>query len=264
MVHPPCKKWVQKLSVRIDDLSSAEQIELEEHLQSCLACSQAYNDWKQMVDLLHTLPAPKFPVGLPPRLLAEMDASLTVQRSETTNILEGDVSLKQQGLFFFQKVHEEYRKPLGTFLRRLLAQENEVEDLYGKVWVKFWNYLQDIQAFPTLEEARQWLFKVARHQVIDKYRKEGKLFSNPIDIVEYNPTLMGEWSSEQEYFERLRQMSPIHRLCVILQEVYKYPQQEIATDLDIPKETVSINVLHGRKHLFPLLDGHFPDMTFPT
>jgi RNA polymerase sigma-70 factor (ECF subfamily) len=159
---------------------------------------------------------------------------------------------------FFLKVYEEYKKPLGTFLFRLLARKDETEDLYQDVLIKFWFHLQRHQNFPTPEETKKWLYTVAHHQVIDKYRRGGRLLSEPADTIAntlYDPTPMEDRLSEQDHLEwALRQMSPMYRICLVLQDLYGYSQKEIANILNITPKTVSTNVLRGRKQLLAALD----------
>ena len=73
------------------------------------------------------------------------------------------VSHSVQQELFFRTIYEEYKKPLGTFLYRLLAQKQEVEDLYQEVLKKFWIHLRTAQKLPTSEETKKWLFTVARN-----------------------------------------------------------------------------------------------------
>lgn len=156
----------------------------------------------------------------------------------------------------FRTVYEEYKKSLGTFLYHLLAQKDEMEDLYQEVFKKFWVYLQNSQELPNPEQTKKWLYTVARHLVIDKYRKEGKLSSDPLENVEqtlYEPVLTEERLLDWERLQWvLTKMTPKYRICLVLQELYGYSQKEIAALLKITKQTVSTNVSRGRKQLIVL------------
>lgn len=159
---------------------------------------------------------------------------------------------------FFREVYEEYKKPLGTFLYRLLAQKYEMEDMYQEVLKKFWDHLQTIDELPTPGETGGWLFTTARRQVIDQYRKQNKLISEPLGEVEqklYQPISIEDLLCDQERLQwAFANMSSMYRICLVLQCLYGYPQKEIARQLQIKKQTVSTNVLRGRKQLSMLLD----------
>jgi len=68
-MHLPCDEWSEKLAAKIDALSPSDRAALEAHLADCPVCSLAQTDYQMMRRLLHTLPAPAFPAGFPPRLL---------------------------------------------------------------------------------------------------------------------------------------------------------------------------------------------------
>ncbi len=158
----------------------------------------------------------------------------------------------------FRTVYEEYKKPLGTFLYRLLAQKHEMEDMYQEVLTKFWKHLQTLHKLPTSEETRKWLFTVARNQVIDQYRKQSKLSSEPLEEVEQihseSTTIENQLCEREPLQQAFTRMSHMYRICLVLQDLYGYSQKEIATLLNINEKTVSTNVLRGRKQLLALLD----------
>jgi RNA polymerase sigma factor (sigma-70 family) len=86
----------------------------------------------------------------------------------------------------FRSCYEDLKKPFGTFLYHLLAHQQEVEDLYQETFKKFWEHLRSlpIHSLPTKEDAKKWLFTVARNQIIDQYRKQKKLSTEPFEETE--------------------------------------------------------------------------------
>lgn len=159
---------------------------------------------------------------------------------------------------FFQVVYEEYKKPIATFLYRLLAQKDQVEDLYQEILTKFWVHLQNIRELPTPEETKKWLFTVARYQVVDQYRRQGKLTRASLEEAEEIPYERPPMEEELGELERLQwvftHMSPQYRICLVLQDLYGYSQYEIATLLKINEKTVSTNVFRGRRQFLAVLD----------
>ncbi len=175
-----------------------------------------------------------------------------------TQRVTDNVSRFVQRELFFRTVYEEYKKPLGTFLYRLLAQKHEMEDLYQEVFAKFWRHLQSLHKLPTTEETKKWLFTVARNQAIDQYRKQSKLPSEPLEEIEQTLCESPPMEDQLCELERLQwvltHMSPMYRICLVLQDLYGYSQKEIATLLNINEKTVSTNILRGRKQLLAVLD----------
>jgi RNA polymerase sigma-70 factor (ECF subfamily) len=190
-----------------------------------------------------------------PRTLAGTWLSNEVRRLYPTRTLFEHTQREYE----FRHFYEACRIPLGTFLYRLLANRQDVEDLYQEVFRRFWVHLLALPAGPLEKsEEMKWLFTVARHLAVDHYRKQGKLQTTSIDEVEQThmtPGRLEDQVCEQDHLVRaLARMTPMYRMCLVLQDLYGYSQQEIAEQLDIAKKTVSSNVLRARKQLLTVLE----------
>src|SRR5215831_8158802 len=53
---PPCVAWAEKLALRREDLSPADQAALDAHIQTCLACQAAQADYHFLDARLRALP----------------------------------------------------------------------------------------------------------------------------------------------------------------------------------------------------------------
>ena len=163
--------------------------------------------------------------------------------------------------FFFREIYEGYKKPLVTFLYRLLAHKDETEDLYQEVFKKFWLYLQGREEPLTSEETRKLLYTFAHNEVRDWYRrwylKQEKLPHVSLEEAEETPCelpSMEDKLGEQEQLQWVfTHMSPKYRICLVLQDLYGYSQKEIANILDIKETTVSTNVLRARKKFLAIM-----------
>jgi len=84
--RPPCLEWREKLALRHEDLSSADQLALDVHVQSCGTCSAALADYDFFEARLDALPPPT--IKTLPRLSptffepAESDLEQHLQRTE--------------------------------------------------------------------------------------------------------------------------------------------------------------------------------------
>jgi hypothetical protein len=71
--HPfPCPEWADALAaLHADDLSAAEQVELEAHLAVCPACAQVRAGYLAMASKIECLPSVRPLAGLPERVTRE-------------------------------------------------------------------------------------------------------------------------------------------------------------------------------------------------
>jgi len=71
----------------------------------------------------------------------------------------------------FEKIWQEYKSALKSFLHSRVANEADVEDLLQEVLIKTYNNLAVVKK---QESIKSWLFQVANNTLIDFYRKNGK------------------------------------------------------------------------------------------
>ncbi|HEY7357555.1 MAG TPA: zf-HC2 domain-containing protein, partial [Ktedonobacterales bacterium] len=56
--RPPCVAWAEKLALRYEDLSPADQADLDAHIATCSACQAAQADYHFLDARLRALPPP--------------------------------------------------------------------------------------------------------------------------------------------------------------------------------------------------------------
>ena len=56
--QPPCLAWAEKIALRYEDLSPADQAALDAHVKTCRACQAAQDDYHLLDARLHALPPP--------------------------------------------------------------------------------------------------------------------------------------------------------------------------------------------------------------
>ena len=64
---------------------------------------------------------------------------------------------------------EQNQARLRNFIRRRVADEGEVEDILQEV---FYELVVAYRMMQPIEQAGAWLFRVARHRIIDRFRKK--------------------------------------------------------------------------------------------
>jgi RNA polymerase sigma factor (sigma-70 family) len=61
------------------------------------------------------------------------------------------------------------RSKLGSFIRRRVRDQTEAEDILQDV---FYEFVEACRLPAPIEHASAWLYRVARHRIIDRYRKK--------------------------------------------------------------------------------------------
>lgn len=64
---------------------------------------------------------------------------------------------------------EQQRPRLRNFIRRRVADPNDVEDILQDV---FFEFVEAYRLMKPIEQAGAWLFRVARNRIIDRFRKK--------------------------------------------------------------------------------------------
>jgi RNA polymerase sigma-70 factor (ECF subfamily) len=158
----------------------------------------------------------------------------------------------------FGSLYEHYKEPLGKRLAYLIGDKNAAYELYQETFIHLWIRLP----IPPPLNFEAWLYRIARNAAFDYLRHMKRVEFLPLpEQEESGPSgyPSSESLSETGFEERvcemmciqqaLTEMSPHYRVCVLLQDLWGYSQQEIAESLGIRESAVSANVSRGHKQL---------------
>ncbi|ALS75807.1 RNA polymerase [Planococcus rifietoensis] len=149
-----------------------------------------------------------------------------------------------------------YSKPLYYFLWKLSGSSHLAEDLTQETFVRATISLHTYQG----EQARAWLFKVARNIYIDEWRKRKRRESIPL-VNRFKPAeemispygLPEDTALAQEQRDDLNMLFdylPEHyRTILYLREVAEFSYSEIATAMDLSVDQVKVMLHRSRKKL---------------
>jgi len=149
-----------------------------------------------------------------------------------------------------------YSKPLYYFLLKLSGSSHLAEDLTQETFVRATISLHTYQG----EQARAWLFKVARNIYIDEWRKRKRRESIPF-INRFKPAeemispygLPEDTALAQEQRDDLNVLFnylPEHyRTILYLREVAEFSYSEIANTMDLSVDQVKVTLHRSRKKL---------------
>ncbi|MDQ2714222.1 MAG: RNA polymerase sigma factor [Chloroflexota bacterium] len=158
----------------------------------------------------------------------------------------------------FGSLYELYKEPLGKRLAYLIGDKDVAYELYQEMFIHFWKRLP----IPPPLNFEAWLYRIARNAAFDYLRHVKRLEFLPLleqEDAGSSGYPNGETLSETGFEERvceliciqqaLMKMSPQYRICVLLQDLWGYSQQEIAASLGIRESAVSANISRGHKQL---------------
>ena len=75
----------------------------------------------------------------------------------------------------------EMRARLRNFIRRRVANEDDVEDILQEV---FYELVEAYRLVKPVEEVGAWLFRVARNRIIDRFRKTRNEVASPVRVAD--------------------------------------------------------------------------------
>jgi RNA polymerase sigma-70 factor, ECF subfamily len=140
---------------------------------------------------------------------------MSTQPTIDDHLLKELVTLAQAGdRTAFERVYEMCFDPVYRYCRHRLEKE-EAEDATADIFVKVWEKLDTYKvqaAIPFLA----WLFRIARHTVIDTYRQR-----QPLDeLPETLPDTDG-WNQTPARLQRREASEAVHRALLQLPERYR-------------------------------------------
>jgi len=151
----------------------------------------------------------------------------------------------------------EMRARLRNFIRRRVANEDDVEDILQEV---FYELVEAYRLVKPVEEVGAWLFRVARNRIIDRFRRTRNEVASPVRVADSE-------ADDIEWEDLLPSMDPgpdaayarsvlieeldgaLEELPMEQREVFIAHEIEGRSFKDMASETgVSVNTLLSRKH----------------
>ena len=164
-----------------------------------------------------------------------------------------------------------YRQRLFGFIRARVSSTEDAEDILQEVWYQ----LSRLINLDDLESVSGWLFRVARNQIIDRYRKstdelyEDMLFEDE-QGAEFKDILLGAAKTPeddlfkeifwQELNSALQELPPAQREAFELHELQGYSLKEIAARNNENIKTIISRKQYAVKHLRKRLQELYDDL----
>lgn len=160
-----------------------------------------------------------------------------------------------------ENLYKQYAKTLYFYLLRLSGSKQLAEDLTQETFVRATVHLNEYEG----EEARAWLFKVARNAYLDEWRKQKRrktipflsIFLSKEDMISpygipEDSLLMQE--TQQQLEDLLGILPEQYRSVIYLREYEEFSYKEIMEALQLTEEQVKVKLHRARKRLSSLAE----------
>ena len=169
----------------------------------------------------------------------------------------------------FAVVYDTYRVAIYTYVRRLLANEADAEDLTVTAFEKA---LRAWDRRPADEEIRPWLFRIATNACLDELRRRQRIQWQPWNafLRLFHSSQVAPDDPEEETLRRekaglvraaLARLSPRDRAALILREYQGMPVDDVGRALGISRGAAKITLFRARERLrtaYLQLGGELP------
>lgn len=160
-----------------------------------------------------------------------------------------------------EDLYKKYAKDLYYYLLKLSGSPQLAEDLTQETFVRATIYLNNYEG----EEAKAWLFKVARNAYLDEWRKQKRRKTFPLlSILSPKEEMISPYGipedslltqEEQQRVEDLLSFLPEqYRSIIYLREYAQFSYKEIMETLQLTEQQVKVTLHRARKRLASLME----------
>ena len=158
----------------------------------------------------------------------------------------------------FDFLIKQHKDKIFNYSLYMVHNRMDAEDITQEVMIKIWKNINNFNFYA----ARAWIMRTTHNLCIDNLRQKGKQMKREISIDEnlseriedHNYTgspekvLTGRMIDEK-ISAAIEQLPEIHKSPFVLYEVQGFKYKEISKILDIPLNSVKVNILRARKQL---------------
>src|SRR5947207_3903377 len=186
----------------------------------------------------------------------DASASATLLADDEPALAEAVQGARTRDHAAFEYLYQRYKALIWKRLVYFVGDKEVVYDLFQETFLRAWQKLPELVQNVPFE---WWLKRIAANIAIDHLRREKKLLFLPLPGDESEnqgtsnvPSVAGpeaQLDMRESIQQALRQISPQHRTCVLLQDSWGFSQREIAHMLNISEKSVSAYISRGREQL---------------
>lgn len=144
----------------------------------------------------------------------------------------------------YNKCVDLYSDNVYRFAMKSVRDEDTANDLVQDTFMRLWQHVDKIN----LETAKPYLFKIANNLMIDLYRKNKFMDSNPIDSEKYS--YVHEYTDLKEQLDMaLDNLAQIQKTVIMLRDYEDYSYEEIGQITGLSESQVKVYIYRARKNL---------------
>ena len=155
--------------------------------------------------------------------------------------------------FNLEKIYQEFRGPLKSFIAKRIRDEDSAEDLMHDI---FFSRIHDgIHTLKEPEKLPAWIYQIARNSIVDSYRKKRPTFDSSIPLSEIEQSEITEAPEDLNRVVRgmLEKLPPQDKEALVLSDFEGIKQADLARRLGISLSGAKSRVQRARKKLKDLL-----------
>lgn len=158
----------------------------------------------------------------------------------------------------FEYLIKQHKKKVYNYAVYMLKNQMDAEDITQEVLIRTW---QNIDGFNFLA-AKAWIMRTTHNLCIDYLRRNRSIYHREIQLeedihdeiadseIKSNPEIsLDKIISEDLIKEAIENLPERLRSVFVLYELQQFKYKEISEMLDIPINTVKVNILRARKQL---------------
>ncbi|HRR09648.1 MAG TPA: sigma-70 family RNA polymerase sigma factor [Rhodothermales bacterium] len=174
----------------------------------------------------------------------------------------------------FQRLMNKYREPIWHHIRKMIRNDEEVDDLVQEAFIKAFSSLG---SYSTQFAFSTWLYKIATNHTIDFLRKR-RLKTISIDKpvqtkdgemeleipdVEYRPDRhIVEDQRNRLIEEAIAKLPEKYHRVIVMRHQQEMSYEEIADELSLPLGTVKAHIFRAREMLYRFLKDNRTSLEF--
>ena len=173
-----------------------------------------------------------------------------------------------QGKAKFDFLIKQHKNRIYSYAIYMIRNIMDAEDITQEVMIKTW---QNIDNFNFLS-AKAWMMRTTHNLCVDYLRRNKKIYQYekqvderyeevlPDESIEIDPVKSSERTNTKENLNAAIEKLPERlKSPFILYEIQGFKYKEIGNVLDIPLNTVKVNIMRARKELQKLLREYAKD-----
>ena len=158
----------------------------------------------------------------------------------------------------FDYLIKQNKDKIFNYALYMVRNRMDAEDITQEVMIKIWKNINKFNYYA----ARDWIMRTTHNLCIDILRQKGKQFRREVSIDENLSERIEDQNSstspekvltgsmiDEKIKNAIEQLPEIHKSPFVLYEIQGFKYKEISTILDIPLNSVKVNILRARKQL---------------